>query len=362
MLNKVLAQNIVDSMVDIIHYNVNIMDKNAIIIASSDRSRIGSIHKGAMTALIKGEIIELDCDKSKMIIDGVKCGVNIPISFNKKIIGVIGVTGKPDKVRDFASLVKVTAELLINQEYSIQKFIIKNKIKEEYLLEWIYKREKYDEDFMLRGCDLNIDINIRYSIYLVEYKNSRENMFVSNIKSFLDEDDYFIYIGENRVVLILNFEKKKDLSFILKEKYKTHINRVIISDFKENLAYKFYLVSNALVNANKIEFSKVFINEKKDIKFLASINEYLDKSDSFEILDLIIAEGEELLETFLVFTKMDFEKVKTSKFLHIHRNTLTYRIAKIELITGLSYTNSLDKFRLLGPYIYYMITSQNNKK
>ncbi|MGL4762181.1 MAG: CdaR family transcriptional regulator [Sarcina sp.] len=362
MLNKVLAQDIVDRMMDIIHHNVNIMDKDAIIIASGENKRIGTTHEGAKQALLNKETVELDCKKSKVQIEGIKCGVNIPIRFNNRIIGVIGVTGNPDKVRDFANLVKVTAELLITQEYSIQKFIIKNKIKEEYLLEWLYKRDKYDDDFIERGADVGIDVSGRYSIYLVEYKNIRETILVNNIKSFLGEDEYFIYIGENRIVIMLSFEKRKDLTFLLKGKYRTDINRTITSEFKENLAYEFYIMKNALANAEKIGFSDAFINERKDIRFLSSIGEYLEKSNSHEIIKKIKEEGKEIFETFLTFSNLNFEKAKTAKNLHIHRNTLSYRIDKIQNITGLSYDNLIGRFRLEGAYLYYMIISQNNKK
>lgn len=362
MLNKVLAQNIVDRMMDIIHYNVNIMDKKGIIIASGQKERIGKVHEGAKNSLKTQNIVEVDCEKNNFKTTGVKCGVNIPITFNERIIGVIGVTGKPDKVRDFASLVKVTAELLINQEYSIQKFVIKNKLKEEFLAEWLYKRETYDADFVERGKSLNIDVKKSHYIYLIEYAKKKECVLDRKIKNILENEDYIIHINENKVVVILSRENRSKLSFILKEKYSEDICRVVNSEFKENLASEFYLMNIAIINAEKIDFYKKFISEKNDINFLASIEEYLHKSDSCEILNKIMDAGEDILETFLVFSKVNFEKVTAAKLLHIHRNTLGYRLAKIETITGLNYDYTIDKFRLLSAYLNYKITSQNNKK
>ena len=46
MLSKSLAQKIVDRMMDIIPYNVNLMDKNGVIIASGDKDRINTLHLG----------------------------------------------------------------------------------------------------------------------------------------------------------------------------------------------------------------------------------------------------------------------------------------------------------------------------
>ena len=48
MLSKKLAQSIVDKMMNVIPYNVNIMNHKGIIIGSGDVSRIGYIHEGAV--------------------------------------------------------------------------------------------------------------------------------------------------------------------------------------------------------------------------------------------------------------------------------------------------------------------------
>ncbi len=87
MLSKSLAQKIVDRMMDIIPYNVNIMDKDGIIIASGDSDRINTLHLGAQEALQGTSAIEVYEER-----EGVKLGVNMPIMFNKRSIGVVGIT------------------------------------------------------------------------------------------------------------------------------------------------------------------------------------------------------------------------------------------------------------------------------
>lgn len=51
MLNRELAQNIVNKMMEVIPYNVNIMNHKGVIIGSGDSNRIGMIHNGALEAL-----------------------------------------------------------------------------------------------------------------------------------------------------------------------------------------------------------------------------------------------------------------------------------------------------------------------
>jgi H+/gluconate symporter-like permease len=56
-LTKQLAQNIVDKMMGVVPYNINIMDEKGTIIGSGDRSRIGHLHHGAVAAIKEERLI-----------------------------------------------------------------------------------------------------------------------------------------------------------------------------------------------------------------------------------------------------------------------------------------------------------------
>lgn len=74
-----------------------VVNGQGIIIASTDKNRIGSFHEGATLVMKSGHrlhITERDAKRLK----GVKPGINLPIYYNKKVIGVIGITGTPSVV------------------------------------------------------------------------------------------------------------------------------------------------------------------------------------------------------------------------------------------------------------------------
>ncbi|MBV1821593.1 sugar diacid recognition domain-containing protein [Clostridium cochlearium] len=50
-LTKELAQNISNRMMEIIPYNINIMNEKGIIIGSGDLERLNTLHQGAIEAL-----------------------------------------------------------------------------------------------------------------------------------------------------------------------------------------------------------------------------------------------------------------------------------------------------------------------
>ena len=63
---------------EIVPYNINIMDQNGEIIASGDKSRIGSVHKGAVRAIERREAYNVYQDT-----DTERRGVNLPIIYNR---------------------------------------------------------------------------------------------------------------------------------------------------------------------------------------------------------------------------------------------------------------------------------------
>lgn len=349
MITKELAQKIVDRMIDIINYNVNIMDKDAIIIASGDKDRIGTLHKGAKEALGEKECIEVYKNK-----DGTKKGVNIPITFNNRNIGVIGITGDPKVVRPFGELAKVTAELLIQQEYSIEKYIIKNKLKEEFLYEWLHRKEVYDNEFIDRGLEFNIEILNEGYIMIIDH----EKKYNSKIRKILDlhmkDEGQAIILNENRLCLIIKNDISKMNIFIkdLIKAYEENIDRIVYAKRDDILSTTFFNIIGTINIINRLNLERKIIKDK-EINFYSKLEKTINKVDGEFIINKIKTGGDELLETFLIYMQNNNEKSKTATKLHIHRNTLTYRLSKIKDLTDLDFDNNMDLYRLINTYFYF---------
>jgi len=78
-----------------IHQDINIMDQDGVIFASTNPARCGKVHQGAVQ-LLGSELPSLmiwEDDPQK----GVQRGINLPIVIGGKTVGVIGITGVPEK-------------------------------------------------------------------------------------------------------------------------------------------------------------------------------------------------------------------------------------------------------------------------
>ena len=88
---------------------INIMDLDGVIIASTDKSRIGNIHTGARHVVSAGHDLAIT-ENLLPNYPGAKVGYNMPLTFHGKIIGAIGMFGLPEQVRDLTKLLKIYAD------------------------------------------------------------------------------------------------------------------------------------------------------------------------------------------------------------------------------------------------------------
>lgn len=116
MLSSELAEHIVRETMSRLNRNINIMDAEGTILASGIRERVGERHAAAAEAVLRGETIAIEPGDRRMR-DGVQPGINMPIVFRGRVVGAIGITGLPEEVAEFAELVRMTTELMLEQAF-----------------------------------------------------------------------------------------------------------------------------------------------------------------------------------------------------------------------------------------------------
>ena len=90
IISEDLAQKIVNTIMDLLHRNVNIFNHDGIIIATGHPHRYHTFHKGAKDAIDTGTTIEIYADQLPRY-PGALQGVNLPIVLDEQMIGAVGV-------------------------------------------------------------------------------------------------------------------------------------------------------------------------------------------------------------------------------------------------------------------------------
>lgn len=348
ILTEQLAQNIVDKMMDVIPYNVNIMNNQGIIIGSGDCNRVGQLHEGAVKAISEDRLIVV-----YEIAGGAKPGVNIPIYLNNNIMGVIGISGDPAIVEAFASIVKVTAELLINQEYSFNEKRIRERIKEEFLYQWIYN-ENYDANFLRTAETLHIDLRLKRTAVII---NNNQRDVIDILGKFLYPDEYAVRINPDKALLILKMDQKLhkrilNISNNMNNKYKMGVGN---GDYI--LSKSVHQALRALEFVEKLEIHRHICNYL-DLVFIDSIINNVDKEVFYSLISKLKDEGKglDLIHTLIVYIIHNGEINTVAKELHIHRNSLNYRLNKIKDITEKDPRNLIDLLEIFTACIIYKLS------
>lgn len=323
-LTSAQAHQIVKQLMECIPYNINIMDAQGKIIASGNQKRIGTVHQGALKAIQTQSIIIVEQDNLSE-----KKGTNEPIFFDGKIVGVVGITGEPKQVSLFTKLVRVIVVMLLEEfkEYQEKKKAEQNRKK---FIENLLQHEKLDDVFLVHANKFyNLDLSqpkiIVFSMHskcFQKEKNFNSFPFKKGNVTFIDEESEIDYPKQ----LCVFSQKATNYSEMLEHVWRTYLFAQFLNE-KETLVY-----TQEYDLFNRIFSSQFSINHK----LYRKVEQIYDDSK----------------ETLVTFFKNNLEMNFTADQLYIHRNTLRYRLNKINQITDKNPFVVSELFELI---IYYAL-------
>lgn len=352
-VSKDVAQSIVEEMKKIINQDINYFNTNSIIIASTDKSRIGNYHGGAKNVLESNSDLVIRYDEEY---EGAKKGINIPIYFQNEIVGVIGITGDKNEVEKYGRIIQRMTEILIKESYLSEQKNIARESKRQFIEDLLFRSDNDEKALITRGDLLNIKTNIPRVVIVSKILDGddkkavlplRMNEKILNYyKSHIDNDiqNLIVQSGTN-IIMILNTISKNNIDQIV-----NYINEDVNKIQNTNIFFGIGDVSN---NSNEIKRS--FREAKKALNVAVAFqdNQTLYYSDldigllindmpketikvyNEKILgslsEIQISEYNEIIDTFV---KYNGSITKTSEELFIHKNTLQYRLNKLRELTG----------------------------
>lgn len=376
-LTQELAQEIVERTMNVLGKNINIMDYNGIIIGSGNKERINTFHEGAAKVLETGEKLIVTEEEAKAL-RGVKTGINLPIKFNNRIIGVVGITGNLSEVESYGEIVKNLVELMLSHIFLQKEIELENKAIENFYQQLIGNDINNREQLYDRAKLFNIDNTLYRKVMVIQispFDNMKINSEIENFNMLfnLDNTRDIFFIRGTSLVFIKSLKKKelKEQSSIIEK-----IARVILDRFESifnSVAIgigqtiqeldKLYLSYEGAKHALKVG-EKIYRSEEK-IYFIDHLGydyfiPYLKENYAEYYLDMFSFDVREVFEdtdTGIILEGMmenDLNISKTAEALFMHRNTLLYRIEKIKGLTGLDPKKAKDLFTLLLAYHLYL--------
>ncbi|WP_409254051.1 CdaR family transcriptional regulator [Bacillus sp. SCS-153A] len=361
-ITKEIAIPIIQKLTNSMNYNINIMDDQGVIIASSDPKRVDSIHEGAIEVQKWKKPIIIESEESSRFL-GAREGVNLPIEFLNEIIGTVGITGKPEQVLELAQMTKITVELMLQQAYLQQQAQFEQQQLHSWMME-LMNPDSFDEKKLANHAKhfLKLDLEKVFAVILVEVpalssldplkdlmkRNRLWNEINENIKLYLQETAFMDITHEGLIIIGVELPPYKSqvqlieafFNKLMKRNKKLYAETRIAAggrySFVSGIRKSYFEASQSLNLMKKfMEYKNIsHIDEWGLIKLLDEVPVSFRRGfmEQYDIEKL----PPELFNTLQALFDSDHNLTLTAKNLHIHRNTLAYRLESIHQIMNLN--------------------------
>lgn len=335
-IKKELAQQIVDSVKTIVEKDINFIDKNGIIIASTNQCRIGNFHQAGYDVV---KNINDGTVKSDTQYVGSKKGVNYPIYIDKNVVGVIGITGDPEQVSKYGFVITKISEVFI-KDYIIELRNSDNDKKKSRLISAILYKN-IDEAKVLID-ELNIDVHQKYVVAQVKINDrcNPKNVKILEMDIINDFEKYgdviYSYVYPNEIIIFVTDDVCKKYCSKL-DYYKSKYDSVVtvgIGTVDDIYAMdKSYRLAK-IANQNNIDTNQV-ITCIDDMN-LSLLLKTVDMDIKNKYVECIIKElDDEDISIIKAYFACNMSLKQAAESMFMHKNTLQYKLNKIKDKTGL---------------------------
>ena len=229
-------------------------------------------------------------------------------------------------------------------------------------------------DIYNRAKKLHVEVSSARAVFLVETKMEKDGIVTELLKGMFTSQsgDYITAVDESNVILIKNVEA--DSSYEALSDVANTIVALMNTEALLNVRVAFGTVVHELKDVSKsykeakmaLDVGKIFYAEKNVVAYSTlgigrliyqlPINLCRIFIDEIFGDDSLIDLDEETLTTINKFFENNLNVSETSRQLFVHRNTLVYRIEKLQKSTGLDLRNFDDAltFKIALMVVNYM--------
>ncbi|HGM5473927.1 sugar diacid recognition domain-containing protein [Serratia sp. CY52157] len=363
LLAEATARQIVQRAMGIISHSVNVMDSNGVIIASGNPQRLFQRHEGAVLALAENRVVEIDRATAEHL-KGVRPGINLPFSFRNQRVGVIGISGEPAEVRAYAELVKMAAEMMVEQAALLEQHQWEKRYREE-LANQLLQPQPNTASLEAMAAYLGLDLRQARIVWIVELQEAQPHLLRELLAELeaTQRDALIAITGFNEMTLLrpasmaqgewslkLERQQAQRLQNQLKHRFRV---RLIVGGFYDDpqSAYRSSLTARAtqaMAQRLKLRHATLFYHDYPLPSLLCDLGEDWRAQELGRPWRTLEEQDEKgvLRATLRHYFSQNCDQTQAAAQLHIHVNTLRYRLQRIEAITGMKINQLTDSLRL----------------
>lgn len=344
---------------------INIMDLDGIIIASTEKNRIGTLHTGARHVVSSGHDLAIT-EKLLPNYPGAKVGYNMPLTFRGKIIGVIGMYGIPEQVRDMAQLLKIYADKYFELEGTMEARLVDLSLRSKLFgMLAAGNAEPRTVENVMEMLDVSFAFPVKFIRISKRDKDGDAIPFDSIISSLSDSlldprRDFWSIEADFLSIICSSDIRSEDLGRLPELSECRIIMPLPASDY----------AAIGKASADAIWIEKNMDSRIIDLTYPQMRLEYMmcrTAFDNSDIIDSFISEiqrtlrGKEIMscmEAVMHYYNAGMSVTKASEELQIHKNTLQSRVKRIIEAAGIQDYPLSEKLYLMR-LIYIRLTGSS---
>ena len=349
-LSRRSAQAIVEEVGAIVRQNINMMDRNGRVIASTDASRVGSVHDIARQ-MVENGTGELYVTEEQAT-PTVRTGLNLSVSHQGRIVGVIGITGPYEEVSGYGQVVKKMVEILIRENVQQDRQRMSRRVLSRFLEDWIMGSGLMQPQALgERGFRLGIDISLPRRVMVVSPKQLEKYASTAEGQKILEQAGQAAEEAAGAGSLMLSNSGRQ---IILLHRMNDRKMEAAARRICEAVREKTGLLMSAGIDGGAQDVHVAYSQANKAWRSARTSQRDILTYDqvTLELFTEDVSDTVKQEYVGKVFRKCSHEELcqwmglleeyfgqegsllHTAQALHIHKNTLTYKLRKLQELTG----------------------------
>ena len=337
---------------------INIMNREGIIIASTEEHRVGSFHQGALEVIRTGKPVAIEPDQVEFY-PGAKQGYNMPIRIDGEIIGVIGIFGTPSEIEPLAKLLEVFAVKYYQLEAMATPRLAEMELRTRLLKSLLYLTESTEHNARMLMKELQVNPEFPSVIAVMSPLDPEpDSTWTQDLPALLQDKkliseskDLWGVVNDRLVILSAGVGFPKAISssglLIPEGPYTVSIGDVCNDIRSISKSFEQALILNRsttlayadIADAENRALYLLNFTAQREEKFFEKYLRLLEQIPQSELLLLF--------QSISAYYEESHSIERASKKLFVHKNTLQYRIKRLESTLGIQDRSAFEKEYLI---------------
>ncbi len=350
-------QSIVDSIGNLINHNVVICNREGIVIAATNRARLGIRSEDIARMLQNNEdmlIVDYQSENSLDLLPG----VNQCLWYKGAVVGSLGITGDPGEVKVFCKIVRAFVQQQLLEFYEEKSKANQRQMLSNFVYSWIFTDES--PEFELHAKSFGIDLRsprvvcVINSLQSVDTDQRNQDILLYTERFIEDLDKMHIVsaLGQSIVVMLNTADTGRAKAIMTDLKAALQQLNVdcaigISSPCRNQSQIKLSYESARLAcNASRdTPDHEIFVFELFDLELIVSTanRRHLQRVFNYVFRNYddsaAIDNSVNILQAYINANR---SVDQTAQTLCLHKNTIQYRLNKIYELTGYNPRSARD--------------------